>query len=401
MSLESEIIAKIVRHLENPNDSLIRSQVEDFRSKSPSNEAFFKDFERIWHLAEDAEPLEAIDKNKSVAKLRNRISKKSVIIFQKKHNYIRWSVASLFLFVIATCTYLYSKQEKIFPVLNRAYQSDALPGSNKAVLTLADGKQISLNDLGNRKVLKEEGVSISKTAEGMLIYTVSQAPSGVNWKLAFNTIETPKGGMWKVKLLDGSLVWLNSSSSLTYPVSFANDSKRQVLLKGEAYFEIVEDHLHPFVVKTNKQTILVTGTHFNVNSYDDENQVATTLMEGSISVQPNQNSRQQILMKPGEQSIISESGVVVHKVDAEASIAWKNGYFMFDNEKQESIMRKISRWYNVQVTYADEEAKKVSYYGSVSRFENVSKVLRKFEKTGEVWFEIEGNHIIVHKDSKN
>jgi ferric-dicitrate binding protein FerR (iron transport regulator) len=193
------------------------------------------------------------------------------------------------------------------------------------------------------------------------------------------------------------LVWLNAASSLTYNLNLASAKQRLVKLQGEAYFEVAKDKAHPFVVSTEKQTVEVLGTHFNINSYPDERVTKTTLLEGSIRVSHRDTQETEIL-QPGEQSIVSSSGISVNEVDTDEFIAWTKGYFMFNNERQESIMRKLSRWYNVEVEYADEAAKNVMYYGTVSRFEKVSKVLRKFEQTGEVRFDIKANKIIVYKE---
>ena len=160
---------------------------------------------------------------------------------------------------------------------------------------------------------------------------------------------------------------------------------------------MAKDKAHPFIVKTAKQELEVLGTHFNINSYPDEPVTKTTLIEGSVRVANLDKSDTQIL-KPGQQSILINGGFEVKNVDTDEAVAWKNGYFMFNNEKQESILRKLARWYNVEIEYADQEAKNVMYYGTVSRFEKISKVLRKFEQTGEVRFDIKGNKIIVYKE---
>ena len=277
------------------------------------------------------------------------------------------------------------------------FLTDIAPGGNKATLTLANGRKISLNDIANGELIKEAGLSISKTTNGQLVYNIEKN-SAVADDQQVNVISTPNGGEWQIRLPDGSLVWLNALSSLEYPLNIGTTTVRKVKLKGEAYFEVAKDSKHPFIVETDKQKLEVLGTHFNINSYTNESLTKTTLLEGIVRISAIQNLNEYQVLKPGQQSVLSENGIEIKAVDTDESVAWKNGYFMFNNEKQESILRKIARWYNVKVEYADKEAKDVMYYGTVSRFDKISQVLRKFEQTGEVRFEMQGNKLIVYKD---
>lgn len=401
-----EVLALIVKYLNNPEDLTYRLQVEEYRNQSDEHDNFFLETKRLWDLSAKSALLQKVDESVAVANLQSRLSShstnKKTKTISLRTKVFRWSAASIVLIGLASITYFFSSRDKVSDI-NKPYASDFDPGSNKAVLVLADGRKISLTDIGTGAIAKEAGLSITKTSDGQLIYTVAKETTNGESSLrsAFNTIETPKGGMWQVKLPDGSSVWLNAASSLTYPLAFSGRDKRVVELKGEAYFEVAKDEKHPFIVKTTRQEVEVLGTHFNINSYSDESNVKTTLLEGSVRVKAQQNSLEAETLKPGQQSVLSAEAFSVKNVDVEEAIAWKNGYFMFNNEKQESIMRKIARWYNVQVEYADAAARDVTYYGSISRFENVSKVLRKFEQTGEVKFEVEKDKIIVYKEDKD
>ncbi|MGV3545579.1 MAG: FecR family protein [Pedobacter sp.] len=401
-----EVLALIVKYLNNPEDLTYRLQVEEYRNQSDEHDNFFLETKRLWDLSAKSALLQKVDESVAVANLQSRLSShstnKKTKTISLRTKVFRWSAASIVLIGLASITYFFSSRDKVSDI-NKPYASDFDPGSNKAVLVLADGRKISLTDIGTGAIAKEAGLSITKTSDGQLIYTVAKETTNGESSLrsAFNTIETPKGGMWQVKLPDGSSVWLNAASSLTYPLAFSGRDKRVVELKGEAYFEVAKDEKHPFIVKTTRQEVEVLGTHFNINSYSDESTVKTTLLEGSVRVKAQQNSLEAETLKPGQQSVLSAEDFSVKNVDIEEAIAWKNGYFMFNNEKQESIMRKIARWYNVQVEYADAAARDVTYYGSISRFENVSKVLRKFEQTGEVKFEVEKDKIIVYKEDKD
>lgn len=408
MTNQPEILALIARHLEYPNDLECKAQVDQFRKQSAENEAFYHSVEKVWHLSGQASPLANLDDKQVAERFEKKLNKQQQILPKKQVKlsrstvFFRWAAAAVILLALGSLIYLYSGGSKSLFHKQRSYASDALPGSNKAILVLADGRKISLSDVNNGNVAKEAGLSITKTADGQLVYNVlEESSSGATKDDTYNTIETPKGGVWQIKLPDGSSVWLNAASSLTYPISFAKGKNRIVELKGEAYFEVSKDKEHPFVVKTAKQEVEVLGTHFNINSYADESEVKTTLLEGSVKVVPYLAGEQANVLKPGEQAILNAKGLNIKEVDAEEAIDWKNGYFMFNNERQESIMRKIARWYNVQIEYADASAKDVMYYGSISRFENVSKVLRKFEQTGEVRFEINKNKITVYKETEH
>lgn len=305
-------------------------------------------------------------------------------------NSLKWAAAAVVFIAFSLTAYLSLQKKK-----EHVFATDVAPGKNKAILTLADGKKISLSDAMKGDIAKEAGFSITKTADGQLVYNVAGSENVNDTRL--NTISTPNGGEWQIQLPDGSTVWLNAASSIQYALNIGTAKQRVVKLDGEAYFEVAKNAAHPFIVETDKQAVEVLGTHFNINSYKDEKVTKTTLLEGSVRVSHKSTNDSEIL-KPGEQSLVSVSGIAIKEVDVEEAIAWKKGYFMFNNERQESILRKVARWYNVEIEYADPAAKDVMYYGTVSRFEKISKVLTKFEQTGEVHFDIKGNKLIVHKE---
>ncbi len=281
-------------------------------------------------------------------------------------------------------------------------KKEITPGGNKAILTLADGSKISLTDANKGDIAKQAGIRITKTADGQLIYEVRHLEGGRTERslpaveMTYNTIETPRGGQYQVILPDGTKVWLNAASSLKYPASFASLKERRVELNGEAYFEVAKDKNHPFIVKTDKQEVEVLGTHFNINTYADEPAVKTTLLEGSVKVSQLTTHNSQFL-KPGQQAVLTDNGISVSEVNTEEVIAWKNGYFRFDDEKLGSIMRKIARWYDVDVTWQDGTLKNELFGAVTTRFANVSSLLKMMEQTGDVEFNIEDGKIIVSK----
>jgi len=261
-----------------------------------------------------------------------------------------------------------------------------LPGSNKAILTLANGQKINLNDAKSGQLAKSAGIRIIKDKKGQITYVVESKDQPVQ----YNSTVTPKGGQWHLILSDGTNVWLNAASSLRYPAAF-NGSERRVELTGEGYFEVAKDKKHPFIVETAKENVRVLGTHFNINCYTDEPIVKTTLLEGSVNVFHLMHSVQ---IKPGEQALLTNNTLTVQEADIEEAVAWKDGRFIFNDEPLASIMRKVSRWYDVDVEYRGVNPQ-VMFGGTLSRYGELSKLLHKIELTQKVHFKIEGRKIIA------
>lgn len=270
-------------------------------------------------------------------------------------------------------------------------QHDILPASDKTILTLANGKTILLDKgKGQANPVQQPGVSITTLNNGELVYTIDTVLTTAATQ-QFNKVETPCGGQFQIRLPDGTKVWLNATSSIRYPLAFASD-RRIIELKGEGYFEVSKDTLRPFIVKTETQNVEVLGTHFNINSYNNERTVKTTLLEGSVRVTLlNGNST---VLKPGQQSATNQSKIDVNMVDTENIIAWKNGYFNFKNEELSSIMRKVSRWYNVDIEYQNN-TESIAFYGVISRSKSINSVLKVLELSGEVKFKLEGRRVLV------
>ena len=299
-------------------------------------------------------------------------------------NYLWVSVALVILsFSIGIYTY---RQYAATPSVKLVEKVDAQPGGNKAVLTLADGKKISLTDAKIGELVEEAGLKISKTADGQLLYETVKNDGAEAIPDAHNTIETPNGGQYRVTLPDGSKVWLNAASSLRYPASFIPLQERRVELSGEAYFEIVKDKNKPFLVVSGKQTVEVLGTHFNINAYGDEPNVKTTLLEGSIRLKKLDNGRS-VLLIPGQQAVLEEKGVVVKKVPLDEAVAWKDGMFRFNNTDLQTIMRQMARWYNVEVAYEGNIDYK-GFFGSIERNYTLTEVLEVL-KLGNVNYRLE------------
>lgn len=296
-------------------------------------------------------------------------------------------VAASTLLVLTFAAYFYLGKNHQAPQLAGRVKSDIAPGGNKAILTLTNGQKLVLNGPSSGNIAVQGNTVIDKTREGEITYSPGQGNKDAAH--SYNTISTPRGGQYHVELADGTQVWLNAASSLTYPVSFTGNN-REVSLSGEAYFEVAHDAKKPFHVKSGNQDIRVLGTHFNVNSYSDEPSIKTTLLEGSVRI----NGLKTLV--PGEQSAFTGNSINIYPVDTEPVTAWKNNKFMFDHEDINGIMRMVARWYDVDISYSGEITQE-KFGGSVSRFTNMSKVLGILQQAGNVHFKVEGRRITVTK----
>lgn len=267
---------------------------------------------------------------------------------------------------------------------------DPQPGDNRAMLTLADGRQIPLDDSQNGLLAIQGKTTITKQKDGQIAYAAGAAHSA---ELVYNVLSTPRGGQYKITLPDGTKVWLNASTTLKYPVVFVGD-QRKVEVTGEAYFEVAKDASKPFIVTADHVRVEVLGTHFNVNNYSDEENVKATLLEGSIRLHASSGTR---MIKPGEQAQANaEGGIKIENyVDTEEIIAWKEGNFQFDDENIKSIMRQLARWYDVDVEFKGTVNK--HFGGVISRNVPLSKVLDMLEMAGGVKLTISGKKVIVEE----
>lgn len=315
---------------------------------------------------------------------------------QKSSGYKLWIAAAAVFLLMLTAGIIFIKPKGLPAVTNIAYHKhDIPPGGNKAVLTLAGAEPIILNDSTLDQLAHQKGGPIIKAASGILIYkanSLAENSGTQTGKDISNTISTPRGGQYQVILPDGTHVWLNAASSLKFPSAFKGE-KRLVELHGEAYFQVTKNKRMPFVVHTDNQEVEVLGTHFNISSYADETTTKTTLLEGSVKLIA--QSHEKILV-PGEQGQTNRrtKEIKVMPVNIEDAVAWKNGYFVFNDEKLESIMLRVSRWYDVDYEFEGKQ-RDVSFLGVVERSKNISSLLKVLESTGNVHFKIEGRKIIV------
>jgi transmembrane sensor len=385
-----ELIAK---HLRGELTAAENEQLEQWLQSDPHNQYLFNKLSDGFLINNELEIYAASEKEQA---WENIVAKTGYKVNSKKRNLkqlIPYAAAVVLLVAtgITAGKYLLKKEERKAMAMQPA---DLLPGSNKAILKLADGSEIALDDSRKGKIARQQNVLIAKTENGQIVY---QADDSQNQQLAknitqYNAIITPRGGQYEVVLPDGTRVWLNSASSLKYPTAFTG-ADRRVELSGEAYFEVAKNAAKPFFVKTGTQTVEVLGTHFNINSYTDEKAVKTTLLEGSVKVGSNAD-KFVVKLIPGEQAINAAGAInIVHDADIDEAMAWKNGKFLFRNTDLQTIMRQLSRWYDVDVEYQGVITER-HYRGRISRNVPVSQVF-EILKTSGLNFTINGRKIIV------
>lgn len=274
-------------------------------------------------------------------------------------------------------------------------EENILPGSDKALLTLADGSVVSLSDVEQGKIALQGGLLVEKKADGSLAYSLETRERPA--EMVYNTVTTPRGGQYRVALPDGSIVVLNAASTLTYPVHFS-DSERRVTMTGEAYFEVTKwtgsnrKKPVPFIVDTDRQEVLVLGTQFNVNAYGDDSYIRTTLVEGSVRVTSVADGTS-ILLAPGQQSVLSDR-LDVQQADMQRQLAWKNGEFVFKGEPLENLLKQVGRWYDVDIECPPRFGK-IKFSGIISRSMPISTVMDMIESTQEVQINRKGRRLIV------
>ena len=318
---------------------------------------------------------------------------KSIYDRKSRRMTLRWSIAaSIILLVglfvgrtISGVRDIHEEQELAKSVMQ--------PGTSKAILMMADGKEVVLEQGQNLNILLNERVRVATSNRG-IVY--EEHGKGVVTE-EYNKLTTPIGGEYSLVLSDGTKVFLNADSELKYPVEFS-DGKRIVDLKGEAYFEVHKDSLRPFIVRMNGAEVTVLGTSFNVNTYGDDGQIYTTLVNGSVRVSSMKNKQEEIL-KPGMQSVMNvQSGLLtVRKVDVEPYVAWREGRFVFRAMTLDLIMRQLQRWYDFEVFYQNSELKDYEFRGVIKRDMDLDKVLSVIKATTNVDFEVKGKVITIIK----
>jgi len=370
-------------------ENALKNFITDSATKEGSDTTLPEsDWDRIWHSIESA----------TIANAPAKIVRPF---------WLRIAAAVLLLVMAGSAWFYFSRTKtKSAPIITVTTKPDIFPGGNKALLTLANGTTIVLDTVQTGLLALQGQTRIIKQNTGRLIYNSRGTSEQKAGEVLYNTVTTPHGGQFQLVLPDGTKVWLNAGSSLCFPATFSA-SKRKVQLTGEAYFEVAHARLHgvkqPFIVSVLPAKgaapcgqVEVLGTHFNINAYDNEPAIKTTLLEGKVKVVSPQSalsgSEGSAILKPGEQVSLSHSSQLSHPIPVQTAgvVAWKNGYFRFKETGIRELMRQVERWYNVEVEYRTGRTDQY-YTGVVSRSQNISALLKTLELTGTVHFQIDNS----------
>lgn len=306
----------------------------------------------------------------------------------KRFRWGRWAAAAAVFCGLVSATIWYVQRQPVIPPEDGLVRQDAAPGTNKAVLTLGDGSEITLDEAAKGRLGLQGSTEVIKQDSGLLAY---QSTASTDKIVQYNTLTTPRGGQYRLVLPDGTRVWLNAASSLYYPTAFTG-SEREVVLKGEAYFEVAKHQTQPFRLKVDDVSVVVLGTHFNVMAYQNEKVIQTTLVEGAVRLEKGHASS---IIRPGQEGSISREGdrFTVKPANVELATAWTRGLFHFENADIASITRQIARWYDVDIEFQGKMPDR-RFMGVMSRNTSLSIVLKILEGT-DVHFRQEGKKLIV------
>jgi ferric-dicitrate binding protein FerR (iron transport regulator) len=378
--------------------------------QDPASKQFFEQMTDWEQVRTALQYMYHIDEQAALADVQKKIQlAESAIpaVPVRKMNRLQYAAAAVVILAIgATLVWTLAKKKTNSanqPVGVR-FKNDVLPGSDKAILQLADGKTIVLENASKGTIAREGNTNIVVDDKAGSLQYVTNANGSHQNETTYNTLSTPRGGQYRLVLPDGSKVWLNAASSIRYPIAFTGNERR-VAIKGEAYFEVAKDPHKPFKVVIapspsgeGRGEVEVLGTHFTINAYDDEAAMRVTLLEGKVKVVKRETANGKenpIILKPDEQAVASGNSpfTIDHSPNVEEATAWKDGLFYFQNAGIETIMRQVSRWYDVKVRY--EGTVKQEFIGKIPRTVNVSTLLKILESTGWVHFTIQGNVITV------
>ena len=357
-------------------DKILGSFITEMRQESDHSSTHLSvDWDNIWNKIQQS----TIQPKTSVYKMKWMYRAAAIIL-----------VLGIGAFYFSTT----SKKAEVKTATIQETRNDVSPGSKKAILTLANGSQINLDDASSGTLAKQGNAQVIKSTSGELIYKTTGETAN---EVLFNTVSTPRGGEYKLILPDGSAVWLNAVSSIRYPTTFTG-TERLVEITGEAYFEVTKDKTRPFRVFVNSQTgnrnmeVTVLGTEFNINAYTDEMDIKTTLLNGSVNVIKGASSA---VIKPGQQTVLDNSGKikVINDANLTEAVAWKDGRFEFNDAELKTILRQVMRWYDVDVEYQGTIPERY-FTATISRHKTLSGLLNIL-KQSDVDIELEGSKVIV------
>ena len=303
-----------------------------------------------------------------------------------------WKYAALFILPLGVALVLWQGMKNETVEVHRQFSAVSRPGGERAILKLYDGKTVMLDStMKSSLIAHEASVRIEMDSNHLLRY-YSYDSIGITDTNKNNELIIPKGGEYQVVLADGTKVWLNSASRLIYPQSFMG-KERRVVLSGEAFFDVAHDAERPFIVETSRMNVKVLGTRFNVNDYDDNEEVSTTLVNGSVEIVS--GGQQAFRLVPGEQAYGKENELEKREVNVRLYTSWIDGKFLFNNTELEEIAKQISRWYDVEIFFSSENVKKVRFTGAIVKFKPLDDLVRMIESTSQVRFSVKGKTIVI------
>lgn len=373
-----------------------KKELENWINSGSDNRLLYEKIKNKEEILKKIEQTEKIDKKRAWKRINSAILEDKKNIKIPIFNILKYAaiiIIPLLIGIFIKFTFFNNNTE--FTTENIEH-FDIEPGTRKAVLILSDGTEVKLENNENNKIKTKTGVQINN--ENNILEYLRNDKENEDIALIYNTLKIPKGGEYSIILADGSKVWLNADTELKYPVRF-NDTIRRVFIEGEAYFEVAHNTDKPFIVTTNKLDITVLGTSFNVMAYNNESQIQTTLVAGKVKITGFAENDTETVLKPGFQASldVNTQKMVSKKVDTYIYTSWKTGKFIFKNEELSSIMRKLSRWYDIETIFKNEELKNYHFSGTLKKYDNISDILNMIELTTNVSFKISERSVVVSK----
>ncbi len=358
--------------------------LQQWRDESPENEQLYESEMNTGYI---------VQKSHDVARVNIVNGYMNVLLKRKRNVRVRRvrrivSIAAGVVLPLLAVVLWYGTRERIEDVSEQV-ASVIRHGGVKAELVLADGTTRILGSEVTDSLLVQQGANIVVQNQG-----VSYCVDSSVVEERYNTLRVPRGGEYSITLSDGTIVYLNSESELRYPVNFVGRDRR-VYLSGEAYFDVVQDEAHPFIVDMGNSSVRVLGTSFDVRAYADEDEVLTTLVQGSVKFSA---GKEFVTLEPGKQAVLGKSGSIeTREVDTYLYTAWKEGVFAFKRQRLEEIMKVVARWYDVNIFWENVSQKEVTFTGKMKRYDDFSKVVEVLEMTGNTEFVIKENNIFIRE----
>ena len=386
--LDTQLIIRLLtKELTDELNESEEKQLNQWLNESPLNKELYERLHSKKYKEERQKIIDQFDEQSAWKSIQKKIEPPKARYIQKTF----WKIsAAASILIIVGSLFFYSQFSNTTD--QKVAFENISPGSNQAILTISGDRQIQLNNLDTIIEGQSSGININPQ-----VIRYSSTPKKITKNTEYHTLETPFGGEYTLLLADGTKVWLNAGSKITYPEFFITD-KRKVYAEGEVYFEVAQDPNKPFLVQTGPNTIRVLGTHFNIRDYATENSTSITLCEGSIELTTKKSVH---VLTPNQQAQIFKNTSETHikEVDADLYTAWKDGFFMFKKVPLKTILDDLSRWYNTTIFFADEEIKHTEFSLYVNRQDKIINVLEMLQATEEINFSMDGEAIVVEKSN--